>query len=159
MTPKKIGVSDLLDIMVYPFGMPFDVELFAAHMLRRTTHLFLQTGRVERSFVAITAIDFETQKGPATLSIIVPKWSAERREEIFADVREYLAKTRGVAVSSQTEDDDGVYITIEWNRQRTAFAAMKIRDSEGDFVLGQWQRVAAGVALPLLPASPDAVTS
>lgn len=160
MTPKKIGVSDLLDIAVYPFGASFSLELFISRMLNRTAYLFARNGRVQRSFVAVTEIDFETQAPPSMLSVIVPKWSVERREEILADVREYLARARGVAVSSQSEDDDGVYVTIEWKRQRAAFSAMKIRDNEGDFVLAQWQRAAAGVALPLLPpASLDDVMS
>lgn len=159
MRARKIGLSSLLEIVVYPFGMPFDVEMFAQHMVHRTTQRFIQQQAIERCFVAVTAIDFETQKPPSTLSIIVPKWKLGTRDEVYADVREYLAKSQAIAVSSISENEHGVYITIEWKRQRSAFAAMKIRDNEGDSVLAHWERVAAGVALPLLPASADDVTS
>jgi hypothetical protein len=155
MPSKKIGMSDLLEIVVYPFVMPFDIDLFTSHMVHRTAHLFIANGSIgERCFVAVTAVDFETQKPPSTLSIIAPKWRADKRAEIYADVREFLARSKAIAVCSPSETEDGITVGIEWNGQRSAFAAMKIRDTEGGYVLAQWERVSAGVALPLLPTAP-----
>lgn len=148
---KKIGMTELLEIAVYPFGMPFDINLFTSHMLHRTAHVFAQHGEIERCFVAIGEIDFETQRPPSTMSIIVPKWGLAASDRIYADVREYLVKCKAVAVASTSEDEDDLKIVIEWKRHRQAFAATKI----GDFAIALWQRVSAGVAIPLLPVARD----
>lgn len=152
---KKFGVSELLDIRVYPFRGRFDIDSFTSHVIRRTGIMFAEHGKVgERCFVAVTAVDFETQEPPPTLTIIVPKWQPAKRDEIYADVREYLARSKGIAVSSASETEHGVMVSIEWNGQRNAFAAMKVRDSAGQQGLARWERVGAGVALPLLPTAP-----
>lgn len=147
---KKIGMTELLEIVVYPFGMAFDIDLFTSHMLHRTAHVFAAHGEVERCFVAVGEIDFETQQPPSTMSIIVPKWELAARDRIYADVREYLVKAKAIAVASTSEDEDSLKIVIEWKRHRQAFAAMKIGDT-----IALWQRVSAGVAIPLLPVARD----
>lgn len=151
MRAKRIGVSESLDIRIYAFTMPFDLDLFTAHMTRRTARLFIEAGAIgQRYFVAVTAADFETQAPTPTLSIIIPKWHATNRDKVYADVREYLARSDGIAVSSISETEHGVTVSVECKGQRNAFAATKIR--AGRLVaLGAWERVGVGVALPLLP--------
>lgn len=148
---KKIGVTDVLDIVVYPFGMPFDINMFTSHILHRTAHAFAQEGEIESCFVAVSELDFETQQPPSIMSIIVPKWELATRDRICGDVREYLARSKGVAVALTSESDDKLTIVIEWKRHRRAFTALKV----GDFALSTWQRASAGVAIPLLPVGRD----
>lgn len=148
---KKIGMTELLEIAVYPFEASFDINVFTSHVLHRTAHIFEIDGEIERCFVAVSEFDFETQCPPPTMSIIVPKWGPTVRDQIYADVREYLARSKAVAVASTSEDEEGLMVVIEWKRHRQAFAAMKV----GDFTIAHWQRVSAGVAIPLLPVARD----
>lgn len=143
---KKIGMTELLDIVVYPFTMPFDIDLFTSHMLHRTVQVFMHHGEIERCFIAVCELDFETQKPPSTMSIIVPKWQIGPAERVYADVREFLTRSKAIAVSSTSEDEDRLRVVVEWKRHRSAFAAMKVGDA-----LAPWERVSAGVAIPLLP--------
>lgn len=155
MTTSKTGLSDLLEIRVFPFTRPFDIDLFSSHVVHRTARLFIERGTIgERCFVAVSALDPQTRTPPPMLSIIVPKWGLAKRDEIYADVREFLALCQGFAVSFATETEHAVTVSVEWNRQRSAFAALKIRDPKGGFVLAHWERVGAGVALSLLPTAP-----
>lgn len=151
MPAKKIGETESLEIVVYPFVGPFNIDLFTSHMLHRTAHIFANEGELKRCFVAISELDFETQTPPSTMSVIVPKWQLVSRDRVFVDVREYLARCKAIAVCSTSEGDDRVTIVIEWKRHRSAFTALKV----GDFALSAWQRVSAGVAIPLLPVGRD----
>jgi hypothetical protein len=155
VTKWKKGVSDLLEIRVYPFTQAFNIDMFSSHVLHRTSRLFIQRGTIgERCFIAVTALDPETKAPGTALAILVPMWQLGTRDAIYAEVREFLAYSQGIAVSSATETEHGLTVSVEWNGQRTAFAAMKIRGVAGRFVLAQWERVGAGVALPLLPTVP-----
>ena len=150
MTAKKIGTTETLDIVVYAFPVPFDIDLFTSHMLHRTAHMFMRKGEIESCFVAVSELDFETQRPPSTLSVIVPK-RGHAATSIRADVREYLERSKAIAVASTSESDDRLTIVIEWKRHRSAFTAQKI---EG-LVLAPWQRALPGVAFPLLPVGRD----
>jgi hypothetical protein len=164
MRSKKIGSSDLLDIMVYPLVGPFDVELFTQHMIHRTAHMFASEGGkvLESVFVAVTGVDPETNEPPMTLTVIVPKWQIATRDEVYVDVREFLVRSQGIAVCLATEVQGSVVVAIEAKRSETksrhrrSYSAMIVNiGSGGDRVLGSWGPTIVGVnSVPLLPAEP-----
>ncbi len=161
MRSRKIGSSKLLDIGVYPMIAPFDVEHFTQYMIQRVSRVFASQGgeMSERVFVAVTRVDPETKEPPMTLTVIVPKWHMATRDAVCADVREFLARSQGLAVCSAAETNGVVVVTIEAkkrenSRHRRAYSAKIVKVGAGR-VLSSWEPTSVDAAsVPLLPAEP-----
>ena len=156
---KKFGVAERLEIWVFPFQNAFRADEFARHMTHHTYQLFASNGGIkEKIFVAVTAFDPQTRRAPMALSVISPLWHSASVELIEADVREYLARCRGLIVGAAYERDDHVFVDVEMKGRRwRTFSAEIVRDQDGVRQMSPFASVrsALRVGLPLLPADPE----
>lgn len=166
---RKLEVSTLFGVMAYPFLVPFQSEPFVQHMLNRTARFFLSHRAIkEKIFVAVGELE------AATLGIILPKgkrhllalfvvsphrehWELDETfvPDVHADLRLFLAGRKAVVLASACETTNAVIVEIEMqNRHKRAYAAAIVQSIDGP-VLAPWAPVATGVAMPLLPATPE----